>query len=72
MLIVSFADGLTHKNVVSATNYARARWFDLGIELDIDVDTLEVKVYLVLQLCTHSLLPKRGLSYDTVSPEHLN
>ena len=39
---LSSAGGLTHKEVVKAAKNACARWFDLGIELDISVDTLEV------------------------------
>ena len=35
-------DGLSHKAVVRATSDVRSRWYDLGIELGVDLETLKV------------------------------
>ena len=41
-----FIDGLTLDEVKKAAFQARSKWFDMGIELDIGLDTLKVTHFL--------------------------
>ena len=50
--------GLTHKEVVEASKNAHARWFDLGIELGIEVDTLKVLYTFYFETMLKTDIPK--------------
>ena len=41
-IILNCLGAVTHEEVVKVAKNASARWLDLGIELNIEVDTLEV------------------------------